>query len=303
MRTLELTLEEAIEVFKALSNEHRIEIIQLLDEGPKNVKELSAAMEMPFSSTATNVRLLEEANLIATELVPGRGSKKVSSKKYDRVIISLSNQQKPTQNLYRYEMPLGDFIICDEVEPTCGLLSENGFIHLEDEPRSFFEPDRKNAQLIWFRTGFIEYHFPNRIPKKAQVEELSFSAEICSEVTYHKNDWPSDITLTINGEELGIWTSPGDLGGVRGNLTPYWWGTNNTQYGLLKNWKINKEGTFVDGERISNISIDKLSLQEKSHISVKLEVKKDAVNPGGMNLFGSKFGNYDQDLVLEVSYK
>lgn len=302
MRTLELTLKEAIEICKALGNEHRMEIIHLLSEGPKNVKELSTAMEMPFSSTATNVRLLEEANLISTELIPGRGSKKVSSKKYDRIIISLRNQQELTQNLYRYEMPVGDFILC-EVEPTCGLLSENGFIHAEDEPRSFFEPERKNAQLVWFRTGYIEYHFPNRIPRKAKVEELNFSAEICSEATYYKNDWPSDITFTINGTEVGVWTSPGDFGGIRGNLTPYWWSINNTQYGLLKNLKINSDGTFIDGEKISGITIDELALQEKSHISIKLEAKKDAINSGGINLFGSKFGNYNQDLILEVSYK
>lgn len=45
MRTLELTLEEAIEICKALlGNEHRMHIIRILSEGPKNVKELSESL-------------------------------------------------------------------------------------------------------------------------------------------------------------------------------------------------------------------------------------------------------------------
>lgn len=44
MRTLELTLEEAIEICKALGNEHRMHIIRILSECPKNVKELSESL-------------------------------------------------------------------------------------------------------------------------------------------------------------------------------------------------------------------------------------------------------------------
>ncbi|GGF22538.1 transcriptional regulator [Halobacillus andaensis] len=302
MRTLELSLKEAIEVCKALGNDHRMDILKLLSEGPKNVNDLSASLEIPFSSTATNVNKLEDANLISTEKVPGRGSQKVSSKKFDRIIINLRNKEEPIPNLFRYELPVGEFVNC-KVEPTCGLLSENGIIHVEDEPRSFYEPERKNAQLIWFRSGYIDYHFPNRIPDEVTVEELNFSAELCSEATYYKNDWPSDISCVINDIDIGYWTSPGDFGGVRGNLTPYWWGTNNTQYGVLKNWKVNQEGTFVDGEKVSNVTIEELNLQNNPYISIRLEAKKEAVNSGGLNVFGSKFGNYDQDLVLEISYK
>ncbi|MFC0471764.1 ArsR/SmtB family transcription factor [Halalkalibacter kiskunsagensis] len=303
MRTLELTLGEAIEVCKTLGNEHRMEIIRLLSEGPLNVNDLSTKLKIPFSTTAVNVKKLEDTELISTELVPGRGSQKVSSKRYDRIIINLRNDVKPpSDNLYRYEMSVGEFVNC-EVSPTCGLLSDEGIIHIEDDPRSFFEPERKNAQLIWFKTGFVEYHFPNRIPRGSDVWELNFSAEICSEATYYKEDWPSDITCSINDQEIGLWTSPGDFGGIRGNLTPSWWDINNTQFGLLKNWKITNEGCFLDGKKISDTTIQQLNIESKPYISLKIAVKETSENVGGINIFGAKFGNHEQALLLQAKFK
>ena len=303
MRTLNLTLEEAIEICKALGNEQRMHIIRILTDGPQNVNELSEKLGVPFSTAAVNVKKLEEAQLISTEIVPGRGSQKVNTNRFDKIVINLTDQKKMDENTYSIDMPIGEFVNC-EVEPTCGLLSENGIINMQDDPRAFYEPERKQAELLWFRSGFVEYHYPNRIPYGTNVKELDLSAEICSEAPYYKNDWPSDITCWINGKEIGTWTSPGDFGGKRGFLTPMWWGTNNTQFGLLKSWKVNEEGTFIDGGvKISDITVKDLELELKPYMSVKFGVKKDALNKGGMNLFGSKFGNYEQGILLEVKYK
>lgn len=73
------------------------------------------------------------------------------------------------------------------------------------------------------------YRCPNRLPPGAQVDSLSLSLEICSEAPMHHLDWPSDITLGINGVELGTWTSPSDFGGVRGRLTPLWQWESDSQ--------------------------------------------------------------------------
>ncbi|CAG7649714.1 hypothetical protein PAESOLCIP111_05933 [Paenibacillus solanacearum] len=301
MRTLELTLHEALEICKTLANEHRMEMVRILTEGPQNVNEIAERMKLPFSTAAVNIKKLEDAGIISTEIVPGRGTQKVNSKKYDRIIINLTEREKEQEHVVEIELPIGEFVNC-EVQPTCGLLSEEGILLVQDDPRSFYEPDRKRAQLLWFRSGYVEYHFPNRIPYGTQVEELEFSLELCSEAPYHKPDWPSDITCWVNGQEIGTWTSPGDFGGERGFLTPSWWGTNNTQYGLLKNWKINSEGSYVDGLSISSIKIDELGLLDKPFISLRLGIKQDAQNVGGMNLFGKKFGNYEQDLLMKVKY-
>ncbi|MCM3111951.1 ArsR/SmtB family transcription factor [Lederbergia lenta] len=301
MRTLQLTLHEAIEITKALSNEHRMEILNQLTGGPKNVNDLSELLAIPFSTAAAHIKKLEETDLIKTEIVPGRGNQKVSSKRYDRIIIDLEEKEPIMEDEITFELNIGEYVHC-QVEPTCGLLSEKGIIHILDDPRSFFEPERKNAQLIWFRSGHIEYHFPNRIPYGTEVEELSFSVELCSEAPYHNLDWPSDITCLINDHEIGDWTSPGDFGGERGFLTPSWWETHNTQYGLLKYWNINKEGSFIDGMKISSVTIDELQLQDHPYISLKLGIKKEANNLGGINIFGTKFGNYEQGLIMKVKY-
>lgn len=301
VRTLTLTFEEAIEICKALGHEQRMQIIRILTKGPQNVNELSEKLGVPFSTAAVNIKKLEDAQLISTEMVPGRGSQKVNTNRYDKIVINLKDDEPAEEKTYSIEMPIGEFVSC-EVEPTCGLLSEDGVINMIDDPRAFYEPERKRAQLLWFRSGFVEYHFPNRIPYGAAVEELNISAELCSEAPYYKDDWPSDITCWINGKEVGVWISPGDFGGKRGFLTPMWWETNNTQFGLLKSWKINKEGSFIDGVKISDITIMDLDLESRPFVSVKFGVKQDAVNKGGMNLFGPKFGNYEQGILLNIRY-
>jgi predicted transcriptional regulator len=173
---------------------------------------------------------------------------------------------------------------------------------MQDEPRSFYEPERKKAELIWFRSGYIEYRFPNRIPYGAKEEKIEISAEICSEAPYHKLDWPSDITVWVNGIEIATWTSPGDFGGERGFLTPKWWLSENTQYGLLKHWTVNKDGSYIDGKKQSDVTINDLTPHLKPYISVRFGVKKDAINAGGINLFGHRFGNYEQGITMKLHY-
>jgi predicted transcriptional regulator len=38
-------------------------------------------------------------------------------------------------------------------------------------------------------------------------------------------------------------------------------------------------------------------------IPVRIGIKEGAANSGGINLFGSKFGNYPQDIVLRQHYR
>ncbi|MDX1524107.1 MAG: transcriptional regulator, partial [Anaerolineae bacterium] len=189
-----------------------------------------------------------------------------------------------------------------QVTPTCGLNSERGIIGLFDDPASFYEPDHIQAQLLWFHYGYVEYRFPNRLPPRAVPGTLRLSLEICSEAPMHHDDWPSDITVWINGIEIGTWTSPADFGGKRGVLTPEWWATRNTQYGLLKMWQVKTEGSYIDGVKISAIRLEDLKITDHDFISVRIGVKPEAANLGGINIFGRHFGNYPQDIVLRLDY-
>ena len=121
-------------------------------------------------------------------------------------------------NAIEVAMPIGLYTSC-EVSAPCGLCSPQGIIGLLDVPGTFLDPDRMNAGLMWFTRGFVEYQFPNnaRLVGKA-VTALEFSLELSSEVPGTSADWPSDITVAINGREVGAWTSPGDFGDQRGAL-------------------------------------------------------------------------------------
>jgi predicted transcriptional regulator len=304
-RELKLGIEEMEMVAKALSNKVRIEIFRELQKQPMNVNEISQRFNMPASSATVNIRKLEKAGLIRTELLPGsRGSQKVCSAIYDRLVVDLAGPDKvpDADNSVSIHMPIGNFVDC-EVTPTCGLLSDSGIIGLLDDPASFYEPERTQAQLLWFRKGYVEYRFPNKTPSDSVVQSLELTMEVCSEAPLHKPQWPSDITLWVNGTEVGTWLSPGDFGGERGMLTPEWWGTDSTQFGLLKKWRINGNGTYIDGESLSPVTLEQCNLNEKSYFTIRLGVKEDADNVGGINLFGSRFGNYELDLLLRIHYR
>ena len=122
---------------------------------------------------------------------------------------------------------------------------------------------------MWFTRGFVEYQFPNnaRLVGK-NVSALEFSLELSSEVPGTSADWPSDITIAINGREVGAWTSPGDFGDQRGVYTPDWWKLKGSQYGKLKSWRVTGDGAFVDGVRISALTISDLDIS--AHHSIRL---------------------------------
>jgi predicted transcriptional regulator len=133
------------------------------------------------------------------------------------------------------------------------------------------------------------------------AKRLDLSAELCSEVAGWDNHWVSDITLWINGVEVGTWTCPGDFGGERGRLNPGWWQDRYSQFGLLKHWTVDARGSYIDGVKLSKVTIKDLTL-EQGTLKVRLGNKHDARNAGGVTLFGEGFGNYHQDLVLRLSY-
>src|SRR5690625_3307122 len=104
MRILKLTLHEAVETSKVLASKHRMEILKQLTDGQKNVNELSEVLDIPFSTAASHVRILEKAGLITTEIIPGRGNQKVNSKRYDRIIIDLKEEKEKVEDELTFEL-------------------------------------------------------------------------------------------------------------------------------------------------------------------------------------------------------
>jgi predicted transcriptional regulator len=304
-RTLYVEGEAALPVAKALASETRQMILSLLTHNVMNVSELAEIMGMPHSTVNFNLNHLHAAGLITFEVEPGsRGTQKMCAKAYDQVTIRLPGAavEAEQENVVVVSMPIGSYRHL-EATPTCGLTSESKIIGMLDDPRSFFEPDHVYAQLLWFREGYVEYAFPNNLPHGASPTALELSMEICSEAPQYDPDWPSDITLWINDIEVGTWTSPGDFGGQPGRLTPAWWHLDQTTFGLLKRWSVDVQGTMIDGVRLSGVNLAALELTQANHVKVRLGIKPEARNQGGINLFGRKFGNYPQDLVMRTFYE
>ncbi len=303
LSTVDHDLEEIEAIAKALGSVTRLEILRFLGDHTCSLLEIADALGLPQSTSTMHINILEKAGLIKTDLQPAkRGVQKVCARLYDRISIQLPLERKETEKVVSFSMPIGAYTDAS-VAITCGLLSDTGIIGSLDDSSAFLEPDRFKAQLIWFHHGYLEYRFPNRPIPETTLENLEISLEICSEAPLHHPNWPSDITVWINQVELGCWTSPADFGGERGSLTPSWWDTSNTQFGLLKVWKVTPHGTFVDGVHISPVQLNDLHLSTAGPISVRIGVKEDADNVGGMNIFGGKFGNYPQDIVLRQTYK
>jgi predicted transcriptional regulator len=295
--------EERPEVLRGLASLVRARILRLLHRRQGvNVNDIAAALDLPQSTVSSNLQVLETAGLIRTETQKGRkGNQKLCFSAFDEVLVMFRDDLDVVQaNAIEVAMPIGLYTSC-EVSAPCGLCSPEGIIGLLDVPGTFLNPDRMNAGLMWFTRGFVEYQFPNnaRLVGKAVVA-LEFSFELSSEVPGTSADWPSDITIAINGKEIGVWTSPGDFGDQRGVYTPDWWKLKGSQYGMLKSWRVTPQGAFVDGLRISAITPQDLDISAHHSIRLKIEVKPDARHPGGVNIFGRGFGNYDQDIVLRL---
>jgi predicted transcriptional regulator len=290
-------------VLRALASEPRRRILQLLGDKLHNVSEIAEALGMPVSTANLHVAVLEEAGLILTERRPAsRGSQKLCIRAFDDVAVVFARAQPDAGETIEVAVPLGSFVACD-VGPSCGLAGAQGIIGLFDDPASFYDAGRGEAQLVWFHHGYVEYRIAHRLPPSARLESIHVSCEVCSEAPLHHADWPSDVTVTINDVDVGTWTSPADFGGQRGLLTPSWWEDRNSQYGLLKIWQVNGGGGWVDGIRAADVTLADLAVPARPYLTVRVAVRPDARHVGGVNLFGRGFGNYPQDLVVRLKYR
>lgn len=296
------SLEEGLDIFKALGSEVRIEIIKILSESQgMNMNELAARLNITNGALTGHIKKLEDCGLVTvSNESAGHGNQKKCSVCLDKILIEMGFQEE-TKNIYRTDLKVGHFSDY-EVYPTCGLASGDAMIGQVDDIRYFSHPDRYSADILWFTRGYVEYVIPNFIPSAQKIDQIMVSLEISSEAPGVNNVWPSDISFILNDRKIATWTSPGDFGDVSGIFTPDWWYPDWNQYGLLKNLVINEKGTFIDGLQVSDVSMKEFHLDYKSAIKLKLAVEDDAEHVGGLTIFGRNFGNYNQDISVHISY-
>lgn len=298
------TIMEAEKVFKALSTPMRLKIMEMIYQNDHlSMNDLAKALELTNGAISMHVSKLEEAGLVKIRTTSGkRGTMKIVRPKYDRLMIDLAPLQD-RRNCYIDDIRVGYYTAC-HIAPTCGLATQSKIIGSFDDPRIFTYPDRFQAGILWFGSGYVEYNLPNHLQPGQIPTKLEISFEISSECPEYNEDYPSDIYFSINGISLGMWISPGDYGARKGFISPAWWPERLNQYGLLKTLIVNKEGCFMDGSnKISDVTIQDLDINYNSYITFRFEVPRDTANPGGCTLFGEDFGDYNQAIRLKTYYE
>ncbi|OKP95422.1 transcriptional regulator [Paenibacillus sp. P46E] len=286
-------------LYEALASEVRWRIMGLIADNEMNVKDIAATLELSPSIVTMHIRKLEQAGLIGSRRVRlNGGTHKMCFLTQKNIEIELASASRASKSREQ-TISVGHYTAF-EVHPTCGLGTHEKEIGVWDDPRYFLDPERVHAAILWFGRGYVEYKTPNYLLPDQTPEAIEISMEMASEAPGLRDYWPSDIRFTFNGVSLGMWTSPADFGrAARGIYTPKWWHRNVNQYGLLKTIRIDASGTFIDGEWMSDVTVDDIKLKEQFW-TLRFAVEEDSVNVGGLTLYGAGFGNHDQDIVIRV---
>jgi predicted transcriptional regulator len=298
----DLNHADAAVIFKALASESRIRILELLADGELNINELSSALGLAQPSVTKHIQVLQEAGLIVSDYTSGaQGMQKRCRRVHDRIVVELAGTEKDKDYVVSVEVPVGMYTQVS-AQPTCGLASRDRMIGVIDDPLAFTFPDRAKAEILWSGGGSVEYMFPNSLPFTTVIDSVELAMEISSEAPGYANDFPSDITIWINDVEIGTWMSPGDPGGERGRLNPAWWQDYMNQHGYYKVFSVGAEGAFVDGQKLSDVSIEAINVRPWQATKVRIGVKDDAKNQGGFSLFGRGFGSHETDVVFRIHH-
>lgn len=296
-------LREGLPLFKALGSDTRVTILEMLYEvGPMRMTDISERLGLTSGALTPHIKALHDVGLVTIAIGTGKhGVQKICSATEDRILID-PVQTHRNINVYETEIGVGQYT-AHEVLPTCGLATPEHIIGTVDDPRFFASPDRINSGIIWLGSGYVEYMLPNFLKPNQKLVEIQISFEISSEAPGYSEDWPSDIDFYLNGVRLCQWTSPADFGASRGIYTPDWWDRNWNQHGLFKLLSINSSGTFIDGGKMSDVTLDDLQIEEGAPMILRFTASKEAQHAGGMTLYGRSFGNYDQDINVRMHYK
>ena len=288
----------------SFSNPTRIAILAQLKEGWRSVSELATLNYVSVSSILFHLNILKKADLVNVAVVKGKNcDKTMVSRSCATININFVTDELDKSKIKHYVQSqiVGGYINAS-FGPKSGIVTGKNTPNLYlDSP---FMSDRFDALLIYTNRGLVEYGFDNSAFKDKKILSITFSLEICSETSYYDNNYKSDITFSINGVDILAYTCPGDFGGRKGIYTPSFWSVDSTQYGILKTIKVDNFGIYLDGVFLSNsITISSLNLSESNIIKFKIYNKEDCTYPGGFNIFSKDFGDYKQDIIMDVEYE
>ncbi len=293
---MQIRVEESnIPFFEVLSSSVRMKVIHYLSQKDANIKELAEEIGVSSAIMTSHINKLEDVGIVKSHRT---SAGKVCSLLNTNFVLEFPQYSIDSQYNYETSIGVGHYTAA-EVEPTCGIADQYQVIFAYDDPRSFFDARRVDAQLIWFTKGYVEYTVPNYVTHPQEMMSLEITAELSSEYPNYRDEWPSDIVFSLNGAHVCTWTSPGDYGMRRGKLTPAWWPSN--QYGLLKSFKITRNGVFIDEEQVSQKTLRDFAIHSKLLV-LRFTVAERDGRAGGLSIFGKQFGNFAQDIGVRIGY-
>ena len=298
-------------ILECFASPTRIKIIELLKLAPMNIKQLSQSLDIKPPIVTRHIQMLEAAGIVGSELIAGqRGQQKRCFLQLDKMMLDFTlPQQQPILDItanqgkrYEIDVPVGMYAAFD-VKPSCGLASQTTMLGMCDDPRYFADPIHRDASIVWFSSGYVEYRIPNYMIYNDQLLAIEVALEICSETPCSSSQMlPSDIVFNINGTVIGEWTYSGRFGKEPGVFTPSWW-HKDIKHGIMKHVRVTEVGSFIDGVQLSDVTISDLNIVCDKEIFLKISCSSDAKNCGGVTIFGEGFGNYDQHIQVALQCK
>lgn len=287
---------------KALSHPIRTKMIEQIHLHPYTANELAKLNGIDLKNALFHLEILLKANLIEHIYLPSKKNKtSIYALCSGKVNIDFSNKAENQEWIeFQQEMPVGLYVDAKfNNKFRIATQTEMHRLQIDD----VFNPVRKNASLLWTTGGEVTYAFNKKTYASKRIRSITFSLEICSETLGFRNDFKSDITFLINNIEIGVHTCPGNYGDIPGKYNPEFWSRNYSQYGDLVIINITKEGTYINHALVSKVNLENINLDSNQYILFTL--KNDIKNPhyGGFNIFGKGFGNYDQDILMTISYE
>lgn len=287
----------------ALNSSTRRRILRLIAQNSYSVIGIAELLNLSVSNVTFHLKLLKEAGLVRIQPNSNKkGNEKIVSQGIAAATLVFHSDANYTTQESVETIPIGSYTACD-VKAPCGLVNSDGLIFMHDNPNVFLSPSRFTAVMVAFSKGYVEYSIPAFEYKNKYIESFTFSLELCSECPNYNNSWKSDITFWLNGKELCTYRSMGDYGDRRGKYTLPHWPVNSTQYGMLKKIRIDREGVYLDEQRISDMTLNDFDLAGHDIVTLRIGIKENARYAGGINLFGKNFGDTDQDIIVQVSYR
>ena len=251
-------------------------------------------------------RCSRSCDLIRTETVKatqGPAEDLLGALRRDRHPLRRLRRRAAGPNVIEVAMPLGLYTSC-QVSPPCGLCSTRRRSSASSTcPISSSIPSRMQAALIWFGRGHVEYKFPEQrqdLPTR-EIEALEFSMELSSEVPGHQH------RLALGHQPLGQRRAGRHLDLAR---------RFRRQARHLHAALVEARGLAIRQAEDLEITDERLLRRRREGLAGNARPARprratirsgcgsastsNAKHPGGVNIFGRGFGNYDQDIVMRL---